>query len=96
MRKKTYTGNIPDLSKWNFFAAIGRGKWAVFTKEGSGGWINIKVSSCNPVKDKANYYLAWNGDRFANSESYSSFSIHRKELMQELMHLINAEASCKS
>lgn len=94
MRKKIYCGIIPDLDKWEgvgFIKSKQIGNWAVFKKikTSTTGWSCYKIASATRMPKKANYELAWNGERFASSASYQSIIEHRPELFKEFCKLVN-------
>ncbi len=42
------------------------GKWIIYVGPTIKEWVNIKVVYSGMVKYKANYWLAWNGQRLSN------------------------------
>ena len=63
--------------------------FSVFAKEWSNGWRQIKVSSNKKTRNKANYWLSWNGERFANGKDYKAMTEHKDWAVTMLIDVIN-------
>lgn len=51
--------------------------------DGTSGWVNIKFAARTSAAHKANYWLAWNGERFAQSRDYTVAREHRPALLDQ-------------
>ena len=80
MAKRSFDGNHPDEdSGWIKVGQIRREEFDfnVYTKDGSSGWKSIKLVSNKRTPNKANYWLGWDGKRFANSADYRKMVEHK-------------------
>jgi len=65
--------------------------WALYDRFApSGEWQNLKLVSKQPVAIKANYWLAWNGQRFAKCRDVALLDEHRPELMEWLVERLSS------
>ena len=75
---KSYTGYEPPAEDgWKDVGMVPGRKlrnsyWRIFARRRDGveGWIMIKIFSEEKVKHKANFWLDWNGERFAHRGDY--------------------------
>ena len=92
MRKaKTHSGGDPDLTEWlpmiDEIQADGA-TWRVWAKPvNAGGWTMVKVSAVGEVQRKANYWTAWNGQKWAASRDLQAMIEHRPALHAALLAL---------
>lgn len=57
--------------------------WLMFAKKqpSDSGWIYAKLVADGSVRHKANYWLSWNGERFASGGDYVKLIDHRKDIL---------------
>jgi hypothetical protein len=83
---RTYSGNHEgEETGWIRLGEVGKFenvKWVLYRKpQPSGGeWDYIKLVANGRVVNKANYWLSWNGARFAMGGDFSKLAQHRNEL----------------
>ena len=49
-----------------------------------GPWWQVKVIAAHPIRAKANYWLAFNGRRWARTKDYSDAKLHIPDVLEEL------------
>lgn len=87
---RRYLGNPGEESEgWSLVGCIGKlekSNWVAYSKKqpSDGEWDYIKLSSLAPVPYKANYWLSWNGERFAKGGDIIKMIEHRPELYKML------------
>lgn len=65
MARKTFNGNVPP-EDYAFEKRLCKERgvwWNLYVKKGP-DWINLKVVADGSAGQKANYWIAWNGERF--------------------------------
>ena len=83
---RLYVGNPGNKNDgWEFVGCVGElenSDWVAYSKSqpSDGEWIYIKLSSTGAVPYKANYWLSWNGERFAKGGDIIKLLEHRPEL----------------
>lgn len=90
--KRSIRGNIPpEKDGWVEVGKLPGGKikgtrWRVFFRgqNKSKEWILIKVVADGRAEGKANYWLSWNGERFAFLQDYKKMGIECPILMKEV------------
>jgi hypothetical protein len=90
---KMYAGNHPDASEgWTQLGEIYDGDglpWAVYQQDkNKKGWSDVKVAVWDDAPNKGNYWLVWNGSRFAKSSELEKMETHRSALASELRQLM--------
>jgi hypothetical protein len=68
--------------------------FTVYAKPPANGWTALKVCADKRVRDKANYWLAWNGDRFSNSTDYKLMVQHKSalaDMMADMLKQLHSE-----
>lgn len=83
-RPKGIKGNAPG----DGWGVVGRTEgWVLYEKyDGNpNGWLNLKLVAANRSKHKANYWLAWNGERFASNKDIQFIKDHRRDLFEWLI-----------
>jgi len=87
MAGRMFNGNSPSPDEgWESCGAIQKDSFnfSVFVKPWNNGWRMVKVCSTKKVKDKANYWLSWNGERFANGKDYKAMVEHKPWAIEQL------------
>jgi hypothetical protein len=80
MSGKWYVGNDPDSG---VVVAENEG-WKIFEmqKKSQNQWLSLKAVSKVKRRNKANFWLAWNGDRFAAGKDLAIMVQHWPELYE--------------
>jgi hypothetical protein len=94
MTKSTrrFTGNRP---KWKpsttAFVPKLTAQWDLYRKTKSASdWLKVKLTAREPQPGKANYWLAWNGERLAGSSEHRRLKEEHPHLLrQTIRHLSN-------
>lgn len=88
VRQKMYMGNPGEIDDgWAVIGLLGKhdgATWSVYRKEKESGWDYIKVVANKRVPRKANYWLSWNGHRFASGFDFFKMMEHRADLGGEV------------
>ncbi len=80
-KRKLYTGNPPKNGRimdffegWELweFDVVEADKWA----NGETAWFNVKVMTIEPNPRKANYYIAFNEERYAATRDWKLLQEH--------------------
>lgn len=91
-KTKKYPGNVPSMEDWRLVGQIEKTKgeeFLVFVKnENEAEWISIKLVARKPVKRKGNYWLAWNGERFADGHCLKALRQNRPELEEAVLEML--------
>lgn len=71
---------------WNYAGEVGPfqgSMWSIYQHHtiSPAGWRNLKLAAQEPVEHKANYWVAWNGERFSQSRDYVTAEKHRPDLL---------------
>jgi len=92
MSVKTYTGKKPRTYGWQQIGVIENdGQWWMFVKENAdNGWASVKVVADGRAQGKANYWLGWDGKRFANFKDTLAMMQHRPELLHKVERMLEA------
>ncbi len=92
MSVKTYTGKKPRTDGWQQIGVIENdGQWWMFVKENAeNGWASVKVVADGRARGKANYWLGWDGKRFANFKDTLAMVQHRPELLHKVERMLEA------
>lgn len=93
---KGYKGLHPaSTSKWACLGSIDHLDecvWIVYAKPRTDkGWINYKIVAEDRAPYKANYWLGWNGSRFAVSSDYIRLVQDRPELAEAVQDFVREE-----
>ena len=94
MAGRFFRGNHPTEDfGWFRIGQIKKNEFdfSVFAKEWSNGWRQIKLASNKKTRNKANYWLAWNGERFANGKDYKAMAQHKDWAEDMLINVINGQ-----
>ena len=91
MTERKYKGKKPRTEGWEQIAAIeDEVRWLVFVKDNPDNeWITVKVVADGRVPFKANYWLGWNGKRFAQVQDTFAIMQRRPELLKVVERLID-------
>jgi hypothetical protein len=66
------------------------GCWRMFVKENAdNGWASVKVVADGRARGKANYWLGWDGRRFANFKDTLALMQHRPELLKAVERMLD-------
>lgn len=80
-------GNAPKGDEWKTLGEIGN--WLVFFRINEGiEWITLKVVSKTREKRKANFWLGWNRERFANSIQMKRMVDHQPQLLEDVRKMV--------
>ena len=88
--KKLYVGNIPNGDHWELDYELqdyDGESWFVYVGHTCDQWTNLKLVAIDPVPIKANYWFAWNGERFSQSTDYLLLKQHRPKLCEALRRI---------
>lgn len=92
MADRNYKGKVPRTEGWDYIAAIEEEsvRWFVFMKDNPDNeWLTVKVVADGRVPFKANYWLGWNGKRFAQVQDTFAIMQRRPELLKAVERLID-------
>lgn len=67
---RPYIGNLPETGQWSLVAQ-NNGWWLLVDLESSGTWKTLKLGSKIYRYGKANFKLAWNGERLAKGDDHA-------------------------
>lgn len=91
MGRKFYQGNRPNTGEykdWDLINTVvdGGDAFEIWkkTNKNAAGWFGIKICSVKKIKNKANYWLAFNGERFSNSKDLETMKINRINLFYKI------------
>ena len=93
--QKLYSGNHgEDGDGWIKIGQIGKFdgvKWSIYRKPQPNGseWDYVKVVADGKAPRKANYWLSWNGDRFAIGGDFLKMLEHRKDMYDEVISFMS-------
>lgn len=90
MTERKYKGKKPRTEGWEQIAAIDDEVWwLVFVKNSpTSEWMTVKVVADGRVPCKANYWLGWNGKRFAQVQDAFAIMQRRPELLKAVERLV--------
>lgn len=89
---KRYKGRKPRTKGWAPIASIGgEPNWLVYVRQGSGGWSSIKVFADGSAERKANYWLGWNGERFADHPDVARLAEREGEILKRLEDVLREQ-----
>ena len=88
---KMYSGASPRTEGWEYIGDIEQdGCWRMFVKENAdNGWASVKVVADGRARGKANYWLGWDGRRFANFKDTLALMQHRPELLKAVERMLD-------
>lgn len=91
MTERKYKGKKPRTEGWEQIAVIEEEvRWLVFVKDNPDNeWMTVKVVADGRVPFKANYWLGWNGKRFAQVQDTFAIMQRRPELLKVVERLID-------
>lgn len=91
MKQRMYKGKQPRTEGWEQIAVIEEDvRWLVFVKHSPDtDWLTVKVVADGRVPCKANYWLGWNGKRFAQVQDTFAIMQRRPELLKAVERLID-------
>jgi hypothetical protein len=92
MTGKNYRGNKPDGDGWEIVGAVEDDlRWLVFVRENANSeWLSVKVVADGRAPNKANYWLGWNGKRFAQQGDGFTIMQQRQTLLGSVKTLMEA------
>lgn len=67
--------------------------WGCAVRHEASKWQQVKVWSTEPVPHKANYWVAWNGERFANGTE-AKLLAKRKGLFERVERALKSNGVC--
>ena len=90
MTDKMYKGKKPRTAGWEQIGEVeNECRWLVFVKDGAKSeWMTVKVVADGRAPSKANYWLGWNGKRFAQQQDAFAIMQRRPELLRAVERLI--------
>jgi len=90
MTDRMYKGKRPRTDGWEQIAVIEDDVcWIVFVKDNPDNeWLTVKVVADGRVPFKANYWLGWNGKRFAQVQDTFAIMQRRPELLKVVQRLV--------
>lgn len=63
--------------------------WRVYAKDADDSpWQNFKIVAATPVLNKANYAVAWNGERLARNKDCTTLYAYRRELHDKVVRFL--------
>lgn len=86
-----YQGTIPHQSATivdNDFIDNEGGSWLVAVRKAD-DWLNITFHARGKRRSKANFHLAWNGERFANGSCFKAATKNMPEIIEKAMLVID-------
>lgn len=91
MADRRYKGKRPRTEGWEQIAVIeDDARWLVFVKDNPDNeWLTVKIAADGRVPFKANYWLGWNGKRFAQVQDTFAIMQRRPELFKVVERLID-------
>ena len=92
MSAKTYKGNKPEDPRWSQIGEFEDDvRWFVFVRENDDSpWLSVKVVADGRAKKKGNYWLGWNGSRFAQRSDVNPLMSQRPNLYGYVEALMSA------
>lgn len=91
---KFYQGSIPHQDAIivdNNFIDNNGSSWVVAIRS-TDEWFNITFHVRGKRRSKANFYLAWNGERFANGNCFKAATKNMPEIIDKAMLVIDEYA----
>ena len=86
-KPKRYRGNpVQDEGGWEHIW-YGESGWTMAIKAGA-EWQQVKLAANGTAEHKANYWLAWNGERMAKSTDYGLLEKNRPELAARVIRCL--------
>jgi len=88
LTKKCYDGNLRIGEEFDILGPIDDEgiKWGLSVGGDNGkGWRSVKVSAIPKAQVKANYWLSWNGERFAKGRDMKLLRDGRPELEEKII-----------
>jgi hypothetical protein len=94
MNVKMYKGKKPRTDGWEHIGDIEQdGRWLVFVRQNADiDWLTAKVVADGRAQGKANYWLGWNGKRFAQQTDAFAMVQGRPELMHKVEQMLEGYA----
>ena len=94
MNDKMYKGKPPRSEGWERIGAIEQDvRWLVFVRQNADtDWLTAKVVADGRAQGKANYWLGWNGKRFAQQTDAFSIVQQRPELLEAVEQMLEGYA----
>lgn len=91
MTERKYKGKKPRTEGWEQIAVIEDDvRWLVFVKDNpDSGWMTVKLVADGRVPFKANYWLGWNGKRFAQVQDVFAIMQRRPEMLKVVERLVD-------
>ena len=90
MNAKMYRGRKPRTEGWEHIGDIEQDVyWRMFVKENADSeWASVKVVAAGRARGKANYWLGWDGKRFANFKDMLALAQHRPDLLHMVERML--------
>ena len=88
---KMRKGNPPEGAGWlRKSILVGSIKWGVYYRAAGAGvsWTEVKLAAETPAPYKGNFYMKWNGERFANSRDSEILVSQHGELHRAAIKLL--------
>lgn len=71
--------------------------WNVWLRYNGNHWVTVKLTLRRPKRGpKGNFWLGWNGERFAKNLDYATLQAHYPDLLHPLKVLIQSLPSPRS
>lgn len=93
-KAKMWCGNPPDEQMWAKFCGLGKFdgiEWEMYSKvpDADSAWQSYKLVANGVVPGKANYRLAWNGERFAVHKDVEALEEFRPALAKAVLKVLD-------
>jgi hypothetical protein len=91
---KMWCGNPPDEQMWAKVCDLGKFDgigWEMYSQvpDADSAWQNYKLVANGVVPGKANYRLAWNGERFALHKDVEALQEFRPTLAKAVLKVLD-------
>lgn len=87
MKKKKYRGK-PPLDATLLAEKEG---WELWSKAATNGWFNLKLIHLEPRNEKGNFWLGYNGERFAQNRDLVTLQEHEPEMLRWVEEVLKRE-----
>jgi len=91
---KLYKGNAEVSEPWSYQGFVGHCDgvaWLLFSRPGQKGWTMLKLVADGKAPTKANYWLGWDGRRFARSKDHALLQENRPQLRKALLAFLGGD-----
>ncbi|MCE2839403.1 MAG: hypothetical protein LW834_21040 [Cyanobium sp. 49614_E6] len=95
-RQQLFSGNKPQADHWYHVSLVTCDgiDWEVWAQQTIvrgviSGWFNLKICASGDAPNKANYWIGWNGERFASGRGLSQLRMGRPHMEQRLVDALS-------